>query len=56
MYTKNSKEESTMIRVSKNTKRKLLRLKGEFGVETYNEVVLHLIDFYEQHKGGMSNA
>ncbi len=44
------KEMGTMIRVSKNTKRKLLRLKGEFGVETYNEVVLHLINFYERHK------
>ena len=45
-----------MIRISENTKKKLRRLKGEFEVETYNEVVLHLIDFYEQHKGGMQDA
>lgn len=47
-YTK--KEVSNLIRVSESTKRKLLRLKGEFGVETYNEVVLHLINFYERTK------
>ena len=46
------KEGSTMIRVSNETKRRLLRLKGEFGVETYDRVVSRLIDFYEERKGG----
>ena len=44
------KEESTMIRVSRETKRKLLRLKGEFEVETYDRVVARLIEFYEAQK------
>ena len=48
MYTKNAEGGSTMIRVSESTKRKLLRLKGEFGVETYNEVVMHLMMYYER--------
>jgi len=44
-----------LIKVSKQTKLKLDKLKEELGYKTYNDVIVYLINFYEDHKNFFFN-